>query len=103
MKAAKSRQILPSDRKHVDLVGIGAHKKEVSQSFSQPLQRLAEDALRRLSFTSSYKSSWVGCETEDSRKNPRDAAATPLAVSRGENLAIRPTHAQEGLLHGVVH
>jgi hypothetical protein len=48
VKAAKSQQILPSDRKHVDLVGIGAHKKEVSQSFSQPLQRLAEDALGRL-------------------------------------------------------
>jgi hypothetical protein len=46
VKAAKSQQILPSDRKHVDLVSIGAHK-EVSQSFSRPLQRLAEDALRR--------------------------------------------------------
>jgi hypothetical protein len=100
VKAAKSQQILPSDRKHVDLVGIGARKKEVSQSFSQPLQGLAEDALRR--FTRVRRLA-VGRETEDSRKSPRDAAANHLTMSRRENLAIRPTHAQEGLLHGVVH
>jgi hypothetical protein len=47
----------------------------------------------------------VGCETEDSRKNPLDVVAGRLAVSTRENLAIQPAVriAGEGLLHGVTH
>jgi hypothetical protein len=71
---------------------------EVSQSFSQPLQRLAEDALRR--FTR------VRRLTEDSRKNPDHAAASRL-VSDVEAREPRDSAgmriAEQGLLHGVAH
>jgi hypothetical protein len=98
VKAAKSQQILPSDRKHLDPMGIGTH-----QDGSGSVVLAASATARRGRFTSVYKSSAVGRETEDSRKSPRAAAANHLTMSRRENLAIRPTHAQEGLLHGVVH
>ena len=75
MKAAKSQQILPSDRKHVDPVGIGAR-----QDGGESAVLTASVAARRGRFTSVYKSSAVGCETEDSRKNLHDAPASRLAT-----------------------
>ena len=98
MKATKSHQILPSDRKHLDPVGIGAH-----QDGSESVVLAASATARRGRITSVDKSSAVGRETEDSRKNPHDAAASRLAMSRRENLAIRPARAEQGLLHGVAH
>ena len=88
MKAAKSQKILPSDCKHLDPVGIDAH-----QDGSESVVLAASATARRGRFTSVYKSSAVGCETEDSRQNPHDAAASRLAKSRRENLAIRPARA----------
>jgi hypothetical protein len=96
VKAAKSQQILASDRKHLDPGGIGAH-----QDGSESVGLAACATARRGRFTSVYKSSAVGCETEASRKNPHDAAASRSAMSRRENLAIRI--AEQGLLHGVAH
>ena len=47
MKAAKSQQILPSDRKHLDPVAIGAHQDGGESAVLAASQRLAEDALRQ--------------------------------------------------------
>ena len=58
---------------------------EVSQLFSQPLQRLAEGTLWRVA-----RRSAVGCETEDRRKNPHDVVDGRLAMSTREGLAIQP-------------
>ena len=101
MKAAKSQQILPSDRKHLDPVVIGAH-----QDGSESAVLAASAMARRGRFTSVYSSSAVGCETEDSRKNPHDAAASRL-VSDVEAREPRDSAgmriAEQGLLHGVAH
>jgi hypothetical protein len=86
VKAAKSQQIIPNDRKHLDPVGIGAH-----EDGSESAVLTASATACRGHFTAVYKRSAVGCETEDSRKNPYDVVAGRLTMSRRENLAIQPT------------
>ena len=100
MKAAKSQQIIPNDRKHPSPVGIRVH-----QDGSESAVLTASATACRGHFTAVYKRSALGCESEDSRKNPHDVVAGRSAMSTRENLAIQPAAriADEGLLHGVAH
>ena len=72
-------------------------KMEVSQPFSQPLRRLAEDALRR--FTRGRR---LAVAARTVAKNSDRATASRLTKSRRENLAIQSAR-EKGVLHGVVH
>ena len=85
MKVAKSQQIVPNDRKHPSPVGIRVH-----QDGSELTVFTASATACRGHFTAVYERSAVGCETEDSRKNPHDVVAGRLAMPRRENPAIRP-------------
>jgi hypothetical protein len=88
VKAAKSQQILPSDRKYLDPVGVGAHRDG-----NEPAVLAASATARRERFRSGYKSSAVGGGSEDGRKNPHEAATSRLAMSRCENLTVRRARA----------
>ena len=87
MKAAKSQQIIPNDRKHLDPVGIGAH-----EDGSESVVLAASATARRGRFTSVYESSAVGGRLRDrgQSQNPYDVVAGRLTMSGCENLAIRP-------------
>jgi hypothetical protein len=74
VKAAKSQQIVPNDRKHPGPVGIRVH-----QDGSESAVLTASATACRGHFTAVYKRSAVGRETEDSRKNPHDVVAGRLA------------------------
>ena len=98
MKAAKSRQIVPNDRKHPNAVGI-----RIYQDGSESAVLTASATACRGQFTEGYKRSEIGHETEDSSKNPHDVVAGRLAISTRENLAIQPAVriAGKGLLYDV--
>jgi hypothetical protein len=73
VKAAKSQQIVPNDRKHPNPVAIRAHRNGSESAALTASATAAEEH-----FTAVYKA--VGCKTEDSRKNPYDAAASRLGL-----------------------
>ena len=100
MKAAKSQQILPSDRKHLDPVGIDAH-----QDGSESVVLAASATARRGTLYVGLQEfgGWLrdrGQSQKSARcrreplsdveaREPRDPAGTRIA--------------EQGLLHGVAH